>query len=367
MGPCCLSRPATRGMTKASGTPIAMVTASRTPAVPAETPASRKICGIQPMVMYAAVAWSPKKQASAPGGPAAGDPERRGVGGTGDPTGRGPVRRGRSGRRGPVPYEDDPGQHREGREHGPDGRARTASSRPSRSVSGHGDGGGEGGAEGQGHGVEAGHGADAVGEPALDDHRHQDVADGDAHQGQGAGGQEPGGGADVRADHQARRDGGHARADDGTRTEAAGQAGRHDPEDREAERRHGGEHARHAAAHVQPVADLFEEGAEAGDGGAEVEGGQDEPDGDQAQQPGGGGLGGSGEPRGREAGGGVRGAAAVQGRGLGLVVRHEAIIESWDDWLSNRRGDDRIPRSPGTSLRESGPDLTAHEQGAPWR
>ncbi|SCG08856.1 hypothetical protein GA0115255_124555, partial [Streptomyces sp. Ncost-T6T-2b] len=30
--------------------------------MPAETPASRKICGIQPMVMYAAVAWSPKKQ-----------------------------------------------------------------------------------------------------------------------------------------------------------------------------------------------------------------------------------------------------------------------------------------------------------------
>ncbi len=51
MGPWCGRRVATRGMTKASGTPIAMVTASSSPAVPAGTPASRKICAIQPMVM----------------------------------------------------------------------------------------------------------------------------------------------------------------------------------------------------------------------------------------------------------------------------------------------------------------------------
>ncbi len=44
---------------------MAMITASRTPEVPAETPASRKICGTHCMVMYAAVAWRPKKQAIA--------------------------------------------------------------------------------------------------------------------------------------------------------------------------------------------------------------------------------------------------------------------------------------------------------------
>lgn len=43
-------------MTKASGTPITIVTARSRPAVPAGTPASRKICAIQPIVMYAAVA-----------------------------------------------------------------------------------------------------------------------------------------------------------------------------------------------------------------------------------------------------------------------------------------------------------------------
>ncbi len=51
IGPWCGSRVATRGMTKASGTPITIVTASSSPAVPAGTPESRKICAIQPMVM----------------------------------------------------------------------------------------------------------------------------------------------------------------------------------------------------------------------------------------------------------------------------------------------------------------------------
>ncbi len=51
IGPCRGSRVASRGMTKASGTPITIVTARSSPAVPAETPASRKICAIQPMVM----------------------------------------------------------------------------------------------------------------------------------------------------------------------------------------------------------------------------------------------------------------------------------------------------------------------------
>ncbi len=60
MAPWFFIRAARPGMTKASGTPMTMVTARSTPAVEADTPASRKICGSQPMVMYAPVAWRPK-------------------------------------------------------------------------------------------------------------------------------------------------------------------------------------------------------------------------------------------------------------------------------------------------------------------
>ncbi len=51
IGPWWGRRVATRGMTKASGTPITMITASSRPAVPADTPESRKICAIHPIVM----------------------------------------------------------------------------------------------------------------------------------------------------------------------------------------------------------------------------------------------------------------------------------------------------------------------------
>ncbi len=50
IGPCERIRAASGGSTKDSGTPITMVTASSRPALSADSPASRKICGIQPIV-----------------------------------------------------------------------------------------------------------------------------------------------------------------------------------------------------------------------------------------------------------------------------------------------------------------------------
>ncbi len=150
---------------------------------------------------------------------------------------------------------------------------------------GHGHGGGGGRTKGEGHRVQAGHGADPVGEPALDDDRHQHIADGDAHEGECAGGQETGRAPGVRPYQQAPGDGGHAGAHHGTRSEAAGQAGRGDAEDGEAERGHGGQQPGHTAAHAEPVADLLQERAEAGDGGAEVQRGQHDGNDDQTCRP----------------------------------------------------------------------------------
>ena len=88
-----------------------------------------------------------------------------------------------------------------------------------------------------------------------------------------------------RPDRRPARDRDHAGADHGAGSEAAGQPGRRDAEDGEAQRRHGGEQPGDAAAHAEAVADLFQEGAEAGDGGAEVERGEDDADDHQPRQP----------------------------------------------------------------------------------
>lgn len=226
--------------------------------------------------MYAAVAWRPKKTASAQ---AVGDEVIR----------RGLPRR--------PPRSPWPGRRRPGA--GVPPRARAAR-RPRRAPPhrqprpptaaqrfGHGDGErrGERGAQGQRHGVEPGHRADPVGEPALDDDRHQDVADRDAGQGQRAGGEEAAGAAGVRAYHDTHGDRRHTGADDRTRPPAPGQPGRGEAEGGEAQRGYGGQQPGDGAAHPEAVADLLQEGAEAGDGRAEVERGEDETGDHDPRQP----------------------------------------------------------------------------------
>lgn len=179
----------------------------------------------------------------------------------------------------------DPRQHGQRGQDGPDGEAGLPVT-AQRVGQGHGRRRGDGGAEGEGHRVEAGHGTDPVGEVALDDDRHQDVADRDAHQCQGGGGQEAARAAGVRADQQARGDGDHAGADHRAGSEAAGQPGSGDSEDGEAERGYGGEQSGDAAAHAEPVADLLQEGAQARDGGAQVHRGQDDAEDEQTGRPG---------------------------------------------------------------------------------
>lgn len=209
-----------------------------------------------------------------------------------------------------------PGQDGSGGDHGPE----TEPGLPlAAERAGQRDGGGgrEGRAEGEGHRVQAGHGGDPVREPALHDDRHQDVADRDAHQGEGAGGEEAGRAAREGADGEAERDRGHTGADHGGRAEAAGELRSHHAEHGEAQRRHGGQHAGDAAAHAEAVPHLFEEGAEAGDRGAQVERREDQADGDQPQGP---------RARGGRFGRGarVRRTRWGLGRRLGFLTWHES-------------------------------------------
>lgn len=192
--------------------------------------------------------------------------------------------RGRPGGGPALPYHHEPGQHGDRREQRPHRQAGPPT--PAERIGhGHGERRGERGAQGQRHGVEPGHRADPVGEPALDDHRHQDVADRDAGQGEPAGGEEAAGAAGVRAHHDAHGDRDHTGADDRAGPETPGQTGCGDAEGGEAQRGYGGQQAGDGAAHAETVADLFQQRAEAGDGRAEVERGEDETGDHDPPQP----------------------------------------------------------------------------------
>ena len=237
--------------------------------------------------------------------------------------GSGP-RYGRGARRrpGPVPYQRQPRQHGDGGRRSPHAQAQppaTAHGAGER----HGHGGGHGRAQRKGHGVDAGDGADPVGEVALDDHRHQHVGHRYAAQGERAGDEEDRGVPCQRAQQEPAGDRDHAGADDGAGPVAAGQAGRGEAEEREAGGGHGGEQPGHGAAHAEAAADLLEQGAEAGDRGAEVDGGEDQRGDDEAAHPEGGRHSGGlrGAPQGRVYG------ARCGLQGEGFVVSHGPIIE----------------------------------------
>ena len=152
---------------------------------------------------------------------------------------------------------------------------------------GHGDGDGCGArrAERESHRVQARHRADAVGEPALDDHRHQDVAHRDARQREGAGGEEGDGAAGEGPQSQPGGDRDHAREHHGRGAAAARETWRQAPEQREAQRRYGGQEPGDDTAHAEVGPYLLQQRAEGGDGGTEVEGGEEHADHEEAEDP----------------------------------------------------------------------------------
>ncbi|EGJ78335.1 putative integral membrane transporter [Streptomyces sp. Tu6071] len=203
---------------------------------------------------------------------------------------RGGVRGALAFSRAALAAQHGPGQYGDGAECRPDREAALPAT-AERVVERHGDGRGEGGADGEGHRVEPGHRADAVGEPVLDDDRHEHVAHRDAREGERGRGEEARRGPGEGPDDQPGGDRDHAAADHGARAEAPGQARGEGAEDGEAEGRYGGEQPGEGPVHAEPVAHLLQERAEARDGGAQVERGEDDTDRhedrEQALDPGG--------------------------------------------------------------------------------
>ena len=150
----------------------------------------------------------------------------------------------------------------------------------------HGHGGRGRGAQGERHRVEAGHRADPVGELPLDDDRHQDVADGDAREGEGAGGEEAGRAARERAAAAGPR---RWRPCPRTRRRPAPKrrASRGAATPKTAKHSGGTEVSSPATPPLMPSPSRtsFEQRAETGDGGAEVEGAEHDADDDQPGRP----------------------------------------------------------------------------------
>lgn len=194
-----------------------------------------------------------------------------------------PDRAGGSGRL-TLSDEGQPGQDGHHRESAPDREAESpVTSQGTRHRHGH--SGGDGRAEREGHRVETRHGADPVGEVALDDDRHQDVAEGDAHERESARGQEPGHRTDPGTHEQAQGDGCHAQSHHAGGAEAPGEPRSGDTEHGEAQGGNGSEHTGDGRAHVESVPHFLQQRAEAGDGGPQVARGQDQSGDEQLVAP----------------------------------------------------------------------------------